>query len=75
MSITNTLLKVDNYPEQLKKTYSQLVAKDYSLDIMSHLCLQSKSTLGFLSTHAITPTLRSKMLDWMIEVLSSYKMT
>ena len=30
---------------------------------------------AFLGKHAITPHLRSKMVDWMIEVLSSYKMS
>ncbi len=28
-----------------------------------------------LASHGISATLRSKMVDWMIEVLSSYKMT
>jgi hypothetical protein len=28
-----------------------------------------------LGTHGITANLRSKMVDWMIEVLSSYKMS
>jgi len=28
-----------------------------------------------LAQHSITSSLRSKMVDWMIEVLSSYKMT
>lgn len=27
----------------------------------------------FLKNHSITPMLRSKMVDWMIEVLTSYK--
>lgn len=68
-------LKKDNLAEQLKKCYSELVAKDYSEDILQHICSKSSTSLGFLEPHAITPTLRSKMVDWMIEVLSSYKMS
>ena len=74
-TITHNLLKKDSHGEQLKKTYSLLAANDYSADIMNYLCVNSASSHGFLTKHAITPNLRSKMIDWMIEVLSSYKMT
>jgi hypothetical protein len=52
-----------------------LIADDYSSEILDHLICQSKSLKGYLSNHGITSALRSKMVDWMIEVLSSYKMT
>jgi hypothetical protein len=64
-------------PEQLKKTYTQLVMDDYLDDISSYMC---ESTVHcqceqMLLRHEISSSLRSKMVDWMIEVLSSYKMT
>ncbi|CAM5999187.1 unnamed protein product [Sphagnum balticum] len=52
-----------------------MVVQDYSKDILGRLCEQAADCKGFLSEHAITAGLRSKMVDWMIEVLSSYKMT
>ena len=39
------------------------------------MCSKALPLDSFLKRHTITPTLRSKMVDWMIEVLSSYKMS
>ena len=30
---------------------------------------------NFLAHHSISKSLRAKMIDWMVEVLSSYKMS
>ena len=62
-------------PQALKQTYSQLIQEDYSDDILRRLCQVVKPRSGILSRHGITASLRSKMVDWMIEVLSSYKMS
>jgi len=58
----------------LKKEYSTQTGAHYSHDILSHYCTQSSDSKDFLEPHAITPNLRAKMVDWVIEVLSSYKM-
>ena len=50
------------------------MGEQYSSDIIQHYCQQSSDSKNFLESHCITPTLRAKMVDWMIEVLSSYKM-
>lgn len=50
----------------IKKSYSKQVAIGYSQSIMKHLCDQSTDSTNFLNQHPITPTLRSKMVDWMI---------
>lgn len=42
---------------------------------MSHFRNSDPNLGSFLSYHSVTPTLRAKMVDWMIEVLSSYKMS
>jgi hypothetical protein len=52
-----------------------MVVKDYSIDILTHFCQSANITRGMLDRHDISSGLRSKMVDWMIEVLSSYKMT
>lgn len=50
----------------LKQRYSDQIAEDYSEDIFRHIS-QSELELGsFLSKHSITPSLRAKMIDWMI---------
>lgn len=68
------LLKDCLEPLDLKKQYSQQTGEHYSSLILRHLCDTSSPSKDFLLTHDITPQLRSKMIDWMIEVLSSYKM-
>lgn len=62
-------------PPPLKAQYSLLVQEDYSEDILGRLCQAAAARPGILSRHTITASLRSKMVDWMIEVLSSYKMS
>lgn len=52
-----------------------MIRKEYSTDILNHLCTSSPNHNNILANHAIGSTLRSKMVDWMIEVLSSYKMS
>lgn len=65
----------ESLPQQLKNTYTHLITRDYSQDILTHLITTAQGQKGLLANHSITPSLRSKMVDWMIEVLSSYKMT
>ena len=59
----------------LKKEYTWLLKKDYSDDILTHMLSKDAPLQDVLATHQITPHLRAKMVDWMIEVLSSYKMS
>ena len=52
-----------------------MIRKEYSTDILNHLCASSPNQTNILANHGIGSSLRSKMVDWMIEVLSSYKMS
>ena len=61
--------------KHLKKEYTWLLKKDYSDDILTHMISRDCQLTDALQTHQITPHLRAKMVDWMIEVLSSYKMS
>jgi hypothetical protein len=61
--------------EELKSVYTQIICRDYSTDILTHLCESSTNEGDILGKHGINSSLRSKMIDWMIEVLSSYKMS
>ena len=59
----------------LKQLYSMQVFTDYSEQIFAELSGNSPQLHHFLAKHSITSFLRAKMVDWMIEVLSSYKMS
>lgn len=76
VTVSSFIRKV-SFPEQLKKTYTQLVVDDYLGDISAFMCESTERCQceHMLLRHEITSSLRSKMVDWMIEVLSSYKMT
>jgi hypothetical protein len=45
----------------------------YAADILEHSQLDTQILGSFLATHDIDRGLRARMLDWMIEVTSSYK--
>lgn len=70
-----SIIDVEDYGLQLKRHYSQQVASDYADDIFQSISSAQLNTQACLSSHTISPTLRSRMVDWMIEVLSSYKMS
>jgi cyclin B len=55
--------------------FSKLAQRDYSSDILNVIINRSEDVNEALQNHMITPNLRAKMVDWMIEVLSSYKMS
>ena len=48
------------------------LSKTYSDDILYYFKKQTYPK-NFLKNHVIPSELRAKMVDWMIEVLSSYK--
>ena len=66
---------LDSFAQDLKRVYSEQIAEDYSFDILSYLKQTDPRLDNFLGSHSITKSLRAKMVDWMIEVLSSYKMS
>lgn len=54
---------------------TDFVLKDYQDSIIRHMKKRDKETKSneSLKNHSITKMLRAKMIDWMIEVLCSYK--
>ena len=59
--------------EEYKRLLSKLVRIDYSESILKSLFDEEKINESFLSYHKITDKMRTRMIDWMIEVLSNYK--
>lgn len=67
--------------EEPKYCYKTLENKNllstYSAEILDYMMYKEKDTtpINCLVKHNIPVNLRAKMVDWMIEVLSSYKCT
>ena len=52
--------------------FSKYVRDDYSNSILESLLRDDFVNKNFLEIHKITPRMRTRMADWMIEVLSNY---
>ena len=61
-------IDVDDYREM----FSKYVRDDYSNSILKSLLEDEKINENFLKCHNITERMRTRMVDWMIEVLSNY---
>ena len=61
-------IDIDDYREM----YSKYVRDDYSNSIIKSLLEDEKTNVNFLNIHNITERMRTRMVDWMIEVLSNY---
>ena len=61
-------IDVDDYREM----FSKYVRDDYSNSILQSLLEDEKVNENFLNIHKITERMRTRMVDWMIEVLSNY---
>ena len=73
--IINISLSKNNKFENkdFKKLLSKLIRDEYSESILKTLFEDEKINENFLSNHKITEKMRTRMVDWMIEVLSNYK--
>jgi hypothetical protein len=51
------------------------VSLNYASDITAHMSYAQKDNIysGMLEGHELTPVLRARMIDWMIEVLTNFK--
>lgn len=47
--------------------------RDYSTDFLNNMLRSTRDASRFLERHEVTGQLRAKMIDWMVEVFSSYK--
>ena len=52
--------------------FSKYVRDDYSYSILESLLKDDFTVVNFFENHKITPRMRTRMADWMIEVLSNY---
>lgn len=71
--INITLSKANNVPvDEYRSLYTKIVREDYSSSIITSLLSEEEENLNFLSSHNITEKMRTRMVDWMIEVLTNY---
>ena len=64
----SNIIEKDDYREM----FSKYVRDDYSNSILESLLRDDFVNKNFLEIHKITPRMRTRMADWMIEVLSNY---
>jgi hypothetical protein len=57
---------------EYRRLLTTLLEYEYGKIILENLILDEQITLNFLDRHNITERMRSKMIDWMIEVLGNY---
>ena len=62
--------KIDT--EEYREMFSKYIRDDYSNSIINSLLENEKINENYLNNHKITERMRTRMADWMIEVLSNY---
>ena len=62
--------KIDT--DDYREMFSKYVRDDYSNSILQSLLEDEQVNENFLNNHKITERMRTRMVDWMIEVLSNY---
>ena len=58
--------------DEYRAMYSKYVRDDYSNSIIKSLLEDEQINVNYLDNHKITERMRTRMVDWMIEVLSNY---
>lgn len=58
--------------EEYREMFSKYVRDDYSNSIIKSLLEDEQINENYLNNHKITERMRTRMVDWMIEVLSNY---
>ena len=58
--------------DEYRSMFSKYVRDDYSNSIIESLLQDEQVNENYLNTHKITERMRTRMVDWMIEVLTNY---
>ena len=66
----NSKNKIEN--DEYRAMFSKYVRDDYSNSIIKSLLEDEQINENYLENHKITERMRTRMVDWMIEVLSNY---
>jgi hypothetical protein len=74
VSFSSHISELELVKPQKKKNNSEAYCELYAANILKDSTHNAKSK-RFLEKHHIDSTLRARMLDWMVEVIGSYKFT
>ena len=58
--------------EEYREMFSKYIRDEYSNAIINSLLIDEEMNENYLLNHKITERMRTRMIDWMIEVLSNY---
>ena len=76
LNLENLLINTNNKnkinTDEYRSMFSKYVRDDYSNSIIKSLLKDEQINENFLDNHKITERMRTRMVDWMIEVLSNY---
>ena len=72
--LVNISLKEKNKftTEEYREMFSKYIRDEYSNAIINSLLIDEEINENYLANHKITERMRTRMIDWMIEVLSNY---
>ena len=59
--------------EEYIQMFSKKIREEYSISIINSLLFEEEINENYLTNHKITERMRTRMIDWMIEVLSNYR--
>jgi len=59
--------------EEYMRMFTRLIRKDLGNSFLNDLFLEEEQIEDFLENHKVTERMRSRMIDWMIEVLTNYR--
>ena len=77
LNLENLIINKENIPkfssEEYRRMYTVHLRQDYSKNIMKSLLDDEIIIEDCLQNHKITERMRTRMIDWMIEVMINYK--
>lgn len=76
-NLENIAISKENLPkftnEEYRRMFTRLVRKDFGRSFIQNLFAEEEQMDDFLINHKVTERMRTRMVDWMIEVLTNYK--
>jgi Cyclin, N-terminal domain len=76
-NLENITISKENPPkfsnEEYRRMFTRMIRKDLGKSIIQNLFAEEESIEDFLASHKVTERMRTRMIDWMIEVLTNYK--
>ena len=76
-NLENILVSKENTPkftnDEYRRMFTRLIRKDLGRSYIQNLFLEEEQLNEFLLPHKVTERMRTRMIDWMIEVFTNYK--